>query len=144
MNAKKILFGLASTLLALTSVAHLLGHFATEAVGNNPTENQIYSLITTYIWNVAGTELTLWQLFRGYSLVFAALLAFVGVLNLAVLPGSTRGLLNRITAVDLAFLGLLLGISLRHFPTPPTYAFALIITLYLLSLMVGNGGSQES
>ncbi len=132
-------FRIGASLQIVTAGLHMIGHFSAREPANE-TEAQLLELMMNYRLDVGGVERTMMDLFQGFSLSFAALLVYVGLLNL-LLIGHVRARakgFRTATLINLALTAALVGVGALTFPLPPTVLFALSGLAFLAALALGR------
>lgn len=121
----------------VTAAFHMVGHLQGAAPAANDTEKTLWSLLTSYEFDMLGTKRTMWTLFQGFSLTFCALLAFVGTLDLAILRARREddALLRLVAGINAAGFGVMLAISATYFILPPTICLAIVSIAFVLALL---------
>lgn len=121
----------------VTAALHMVGHLQGAPPPTNETETTLWTLLTTYTYEFAGTKRTFWEFQQGFSLVFSIALAFVGALDLAILRlrRDDRGLLRLVAAFNAGMFGVLLAVSVAYFIPPPTICLAICATAFAVSLV---------
>jgi hypothetical protein len=82
----KRLFRAGSTVLLLFATAHLVGQLQGHPPPANESERTLYHLLETYVFDLAGTKRTMSQLIDGFSLMFSAQSAALGLIGWLVAP----------------------------------------------------------
>lgn len=132
-------FRIGASLQIVTAGLHMIGHFSAREPAND-TEAQLLHLMMNYRLDVGGVERTMMDLFQGFSLTFAALLVYVGLLNLMLvghLRTNTKGF-RAAALVNLVLTGVLVVVGALTFPVPPTALFALSGLAFLAALALGR------
>ena len=131
MDRKRTLFRLAAYGLVITAGLHLVGHFAPAAPPANESEETLRRLLTSYRFNFAGISRSTMDFLRGFSLSFAALALFVGILDLAIAryERTGRAFLQTVILINLLFVGVQLVIAAIYFIYPPIISFAIVFLL---------------
>lgn len=132
-------FRIGASLQIVTAGLHLIGHFSARDPANE-TEAQLLELMMSYRLDVGGVERTMMDLFQGFSLTFAVLLVYVGLLNLILLGHLRAGAkaFRWAALINLALTGVLVVVSALTFPLPPTVLFALSGLAFLAALALGR------
>ncbi len=144
MKKNTFWFKLGSYAMIVTAGLHMIGHFSSAEPAND-TEETLLNLMTTYQMDFGGIERSMRDLLQGYSLVFAASLFFVGVLNLMVARarGDDRAFLRTMTWMAAGYTGALLAISVTYFIYPPIVTIGVIVLCFVMSLLVGARRDQS-
>ena len=98
----------------------------------NDTERQLLDLMTNYKFNLLGSLRSMYELMRGFSIVFMLSALLLGVLAL-LLSGERAALLKRVAAVTTVWLVLVTAISLQYFFIIPTSFLAVALLLFALA-----------
>jgi len=107
----------------------------------NDTERQLLDLMTNYKFNLLGSLRSMYELLRGFSIVFMLSALVLGVLAL-LLSGERAALLKRVAAVTTVWLVLVTAISLHYFFIVPTSFLAVALLLFALAwLMLGSSAN---
>ena len=107
----------------------------------NDTERQLLELMTNYKFNLLGSLRSMYDLMRGFSIVFMLSALVLGVLAL-LLSGERDALLKRVAAVTTVWLVLVTAISLHYFFIVPTSFLAVALLLFALAWLK-LGGSRN-
>ena len=98
----------------------------------NDTERQLLDLMTGYKFNLLGSLRSMYELMRGFSIVFMLSALLLGVLAL-LLSGERAALLKRVAAVTTVWLVLVTAISLHYFFIVPSSFLAVALLLFALA-----------
>jgi hypothetical protein len=145
IERQRVFYRIGAWAWLLTAGLHLLGHFSGPAAPANPEEAELLRLMTDHVLDLMGVKLTMLKLVDGLSLSFSALLALVGLLDLAVvraLPQAGR-LGTQVAALNAAGAGALLAIGLGRFPPPPLVCFGVILAAFAASLPGSSEGEAR-
>jgi hypothetical protein len=116
---QRVFFRIGAWACVATAGIHMLGQFAPRPPAANPTEATLQRLLTTYQKDFgAGFSRTTMDFLKGFSLSFALMLLWAGLLSLLALrrlPEDAAGL-TRVARVNAVLAGLLLAISLAGLP----------------------------
>ena len=95
--------------------------------------------MTTYRFDFGGIERSMMDFLKGYSLILAASLVFVGVLNLVVVRarGDDHAFLRTVTWMAAGYTAGLLAISIAYFIYPPIVTIGFILLCFVVSLLMG-------
>ncbi len=126
----------------VAAVVHLIGHIAGPAPAANDTEQQLFTLMTSYHFALpGGSERTMTEFMSGYSLACAVLFATIGVLGLVVAKrGQHDSELMYVTARTSAIASAaVLIISLMYFFIVPTMLLAAVTLCFAVSAVRAPG-----
>ena len=129
MRTKRFLFRLSSYILVVTSGLHLVGHFTERVTPKDEAGRTLLDLMQTYALDYFGLQRTMLDFMTGYSLTFANMAFFVGVLNLAIVRfhPRDRNFLQTVILLNVLFSGVQLCIAARYFVHPPIISFGLTL-----------------
>jgi hypothetical protein len=142
MKKADLFFRLGNYTLIVTAGLHLLGHFYRRDPVNQ-TEANLLELMQ-YEMNVGGLFRSTQQVLGGFSLSFAVLLIYVGLLNQIAAGTRSESLLLRVTILNAGFCGIMLGVSIASFPLPPIALFGIAFPLFLASLVLQKATAAEA
>jgi hypothetical protein len=124
---QRVFFNVGCYAALLTASLHMIGHMQGPPRPANETEATLFTLMTTYVLDIAGTRLTLKTLTTGYSLMFSLFLVWIAVLGLFVLRRGAPDLVTDVARWNALFMAALLVLSATHFPLPPTVCIAVML-----------------
>ncbi len=127
------LFTAGAVVLILLGLAHSLSLFQTP-VPVNETERQLLDLMSSYRFNLMGSMRSADDLDRGFSISFIVGMLGLGVLDL-VLARERAGLLRRVALINIIWLAMMTGVSLRYFFAAPTSFLASALVIFALAWM---------
>lgn len=125
------LFKIGGVLLLVLGLVHSLS-LISAPVPANDTERQLLDLANNYRFNLMGSQRSLWNLMRGFSISFMLAALGFGALDL-VLSREPSALLKRVTLLNILWLALMIAISLCYFFAAPTFFLALPLVAFILS-----------
>ena len=127
----KRLFKTGGVWLLLVGLVHGVSLFGKMTPAND-TERQLLELMTNYKFNLLGSLRSMYELLRGFSIVFMLSALVLGVLAL-LLSGERAALLKRVAAVTTVWLVLVTAISLHYFFIVPSSFLAVALLLFALA-----------
>ena len=129
---QQALFRVGCWLSIVTAVVHLTGALAGRPAPADVNEAQLFAVAGEYRLALPGAERSLFELFDGFSLAFAVLLATQGAVGLAVAKRGRRdGALLVAVARAMALAGVaLLVISLTHWFLVPSLFIATMTSAF--------------
>jgi len=101
-------------------------------VALNDTERQLLDLMANYKSNIMGTQRSLAELMRGFSIAFMLSVFGLGALDL-VLAHERPALLRRVALINVVWLGLMTANSVRYFFIVPTSFLAVTLVIFALA-----------
>ncbi len=137
MNRRqRISFKFGAWLFLVTAAAHLAGHLSGSGKPADATEAELLRLMTTYTREMGHGLRSMWDLFAGFSLCFATLLALVGLLDLIVVRRhhADGAFMRQVTLANALGAVLLLALSVAYFFPPPTICLALVCAGFIGAL----------
>lgn len=126
---QRVFFGIGTWACIATAAIHMVGQLAGNPAPQNPTEEALFKLLTTYQKDFgAGFHRTTSDFLNGFSISFSLLLLWVGVLCLVLARsrGDEPALLRTVSGVCAVLSGLLLIVSVAYFFLPPTACLAVV------------------
>lgn len=117
--------------LILLGMAHSLSLFS-PMTPSNETERQLLSLMSNYRFDLAGSQRTVDNLLRGFSLCFILGAIGLGVLDLSLARGRVEQL-KRAALINVLWLAALTAVSLRYFFVVPTAFLLVALLLFVLA-----------
>jgi hypothetical protein len=125
------LFKAGTVALLILGLVHSLS-LIRDLVPTNDTERQLYSLMSSYKFNVMGSIRTMNDLLRGFSMSF--MLAALGFALFDVLLwGERPGLLKRVALANIIWLAAMSAVSLFYFFIVPTSFLAVTLLIFVLA-----------
>ena len=125
------LFTMGAVMLVVLGLVHALSLFQ-RPVPANDTERQLLGLMANYKFNLMGSERSMADLMRGFSIAF--MLAALGLGGLDLLVSRERaGLLKRVAMVNTIWLAAMTGVSLHYFFAAPTSFLAAPLLIFALA-----------
>jgi hypothetical protein len=97
----------------------------------NDTERQLLELMSSYKFNLMGSNRSMENLMRGFSISFMLAVWGLGALGL-VLVRERLGLLKRVALVNVIWPAVMTAVSLRYFFAAPS--FCLTVTFVIFGL----------
>jgi hypothetical protein len=137
MNRRqRLCFQCGAAMLLLTAAAHLAGHFSGGGPPADASEAELLRLMTTYTREMGHGPRSTMDLFSGFSLCFATLLALTGALDLLMLrrQATDAAFMRAATLLNALGAALLLALSIVYFFPPPTICLALVCGFFLAAL----------
>ena len=125
------LFKAGTVALLILGLVHSLS-LIRERVPANDTERQLFSLMSSYKFNLLGSMRSMDDLLRGFSVSF-----MLGALGFALfdllLWGERPGLLKRAALANTIWLAAMTAVSLRYFFVIPTSFLAVSLLIFVLA-----------
>jgi len=118
-------------LLIILGLVHSLSLIKNLAPSND-TERQLLDLMSNYKFDLMGSQRSMDNLFRGFSISFMLAALGLGVLDLVLRRERTQ-LLKRIALVNVLWLTAMTGVSLRYFFAAPTSFLVAALLVFLLA-----------
>jgi len=101
-------------------------------VPSNAQERQLLDLMSNYKFDLMGSQRSMDNLFRGFSISFMLAALGLGVLDLVLRRERTQ-LLKRIALVNALWLAAMTSVSLRYFFAAPTSFLVAALLVFLLA-----------
>jgi hypothetical protein len=133
-------FTAGAILLIILGLVHSLS-LIKALVPSNDTERQLLDLMSNYKFDLMGSQRSMDNLFRGFSISFMLAALGLGVLDLVLRRERTQ-LLKRIALVNALWLAAMTSVSLRYFFAAPTSFLVAALLVFLLAwstLPAGDG-----
>jgi hypothetical protein len=125
------LFKIGAGALLLLGLVHSISFFI-PMVAANDTEKQLLDLMANYKFNLMGSMCSMYGLMRGFSISF--MLAAFGFAALDFsLSNERSSLLKRIAAINILWLGTMVGVSLYYFFIMPTSFLLAALIIFVLA-----------
>ena len=124
------LFTAGGVALLVLGAIHALSLFV-KMVPANDSERQLLGLMSSYKFNLMGSNRSMENLMRGFSITFMLGAWGLGALDL-VLVRERLGLLKRVALVNVVWLAVMTAVSMTYFFAAPT--FCLTVTLVIFGL----------
>jgi hypothetical protein len=128
-TAGRRLFKSGAIALLIIGAVHSLSLFSRRAPAND-TERQLFSLMSTYQFNLLGTMRTMDALLRGFSISFMVATLGFGLFDI-VLFEERSALLKRIALVNVLWLAVMVVVALRYFFVVPLSFLAVALLLFI-------------
>ncbi|MFI5096875.1 MAG: hypothetical protein ACHQT6_02765 [Candidatus Acidiferrales bacterium] len=117
--------------LILLGLVHSISFFE-KLVPANDTERQLLDLMSSYKFNMMGSQRSMGDLFQGFSVAFMLAALAMGALTVAV-SNERTSLLKRVALVIAIWLALMTGVSLHYFFAAPTSFLVVALLLFVLA-----------
>jgi hypothetical protein len=127
---QRVSFQLGCYASLVTAGLHMVGHLQGNPPPANEAEETLFTLMRTYAFDIAGTRLTFETLFAGFSLTFSVFLVWLAATGLFIVRNAAPRLVRGVARGNAVFLAVLVGVSVLHFPLPPTVCLALILACF--------------
>jgi hypothetical protein len=124
-------FTAGAILLVILGLVHSLS-LIKAPVPSNDTERQLLDLMSNYKFDLMGSERSMDNLLRGFSISFMLAALVLGLLDL-VLRRERPQLLKRIALLNVVWLAAMTSVSLRYFFAAPTSFLVAALTVFLLA-----------
>ena len=124
-------FTAGAILLIILGLVHSLS-LIKAPVPSNDTERQLLDLMSNYKFDLMGSQRSMDNLFRGFSISFMLAALGLGVLDLVLRRERTQ-LLKRIALVNALWLAAMTSVSLRYFFAVPTSFLVAALLVFLLA-----------
>jgi hypothetical protein len=124
-------FTAGAILLIILGLVHSLSLIKNLAPSND-TERQLLDLMSNYKFDLMGSQRSMDNLFRGFSISFMLAALGLGVLDLVLRRERTQ-LLKRIALVNALWLAAMTSVSLRYFFAAPTSFLVAALLVFLLA-----------
>jgi hypothetical protein len=124
-------FTAGAILLVILGLVHSLS-LIKAPVPSNGTERQLLDLMSNYKFDLMGSERSMDNLLRGFSISFMLAALVLGLLDL-VLRRERPQLLKRIALLNVVWLAAMTSVSLRYFFAAPTSFLVAALTVFLLA-----------
>jgi hypothetical protein len=124
-------FTAGAILLIILGLVHSLS-LIKALVPSNDTERQLLDLMSNYKFDLMGSQRSMDNLFRGFSISFMLTALGLGVLDLVLRRERTQ-LLKRIALVNALWLAAMTSVSLRYFFAAPTSFLVAALLVFLLA-----------
>jgi hypothetical protein len=124
-------FTAGAILLIILGLVHSLS-LIKALVPSNDTERQLLDLMSNYKFDLMGSQRSMDNLFRGFSISFMLAALGLGVLDLVLRRERTQ-LLKRIALVNALWLAAMTSVSLRYFFAVPTSFLVAALLVFLLA-----------
>jgi len=124
-------FTAGAILLIILGLVHSLS-LIQAPVPSNDTERQLLDLMSNYKFDLMGSERSMDNMFRGFSISFMLAALVLGLLDLVLRRERTQ-LLKRIALVNVLWLAAMTGVSLRYFFAAPTSFLVAALLVFLLA-----------
>jgi len=118
-------------LLVILGLVHSLS-LIKASVPSNDTERQLFDLMSNYKFDLMGSQRSMDNMFRGFSISFMLAALVLGLLDLVLRRERTQ-LLKRIALVNVLWLATMVGVSLRYFFAAPTSFLVAALLVFLLA-----------
>ncbi len=125
------LFKAGAIALLILGLVHSLS-LIRDLVPANDTEKQLLGLMSSYKFNLMGSLRGMDDLLRGFSVSFMLAAFGFGIFDV-VLWGERSGLLKRAALVNILWLAVMVGVSLRYFFIIPISFFAITLLIFVLA-----------
>jgi hypothetical protein len=125
------LFRAGGILLILLGLLHSLS-LIHPPEAKNDIERQLFDLMFNYRFDLAGSQRTMWNLFRGFSIAFMLGCFGMGGLDLA-LWNESNATMKRAALVTILWLATMLAVSLRYFFIFPTTCLAVSLLVFIVA-----------
>lgn len=122
------LFTAGAIFLLVLGLVHSLSLFQKQVPANN-TERQLLDLMSNYKFNVMGSMRSMDDFLRGFSISFMLACFGLGALDL-VLIHERSSLLKRVALVNIAWLAVMIVVSLNYFFIAPTSFLTLALLIF--------------
>jgi hypothetical protein len=117
--------------LLLMGAVHSLS-FIKPLTPQNATERQLFDLMSNYKFNVAGTMRSMDNFMTGFSICFMLAALGFGLLDLSLVK-ERAALLKRISLVNVLWLVVMVGVSLRYFFVVPVTFLSVALLIFVLA-----------
>ena len=124
-------FTAGAILLVILGLVHSLS-LIKAPVPSNDTERQLLDLMSNYRFDLMGSQRSMNDMFRGFSISFMLAALVLGLLDLVLRRERTQ-LLKRIALVNVLWLAAMTGVSLRYFFAAPTSFLVAALLVFLLA-----------
>jgi hypothetical protein len=124
-------FTAGAILLVILGLVHSLS-LIKAPVPSNDTERQLLDLMSNYKFDLMGSERSMDNMLRGFSISFMLAALVLGLLDLVLRRERTQ-LLKRIALVNVLWLLAMTGVSLRYFFAAPTSFLVAALLVFLLA-----------
>ena len=117
-------------MLILFGLAHMIGHLQGQKGANmTDAEKKVVEVMQGNSFDLAGTKRTMWDLFQGFSLMFAVQSLALGIVGWIATPD--RGLCAAFAAASIAFA----LVSIAYFFVVPTSFVVVSALLFAVALL---------
>ena len=117
--------------LLLMGAVHSLS-FIKPLTPQNATDRQLFDLMSNYKFNVAGTMRSMDNFMTGFSICFMLAALGFGLLDLSLVK-ERAALLKRISLVNVLWLVVMVGVSLRYFFVVPVTFLSVALLIFVLA-----------
>jgi len=117
--------------LLLMGAVHSLS-FIQKQTPANETERQLLDLMSNYKFNALGSMRSMENFLTGFSISFMLAALGFGLLNLSLVK-ERAALLKRISLVNILWLVVMVGVSLRYFFIIPIAFFSAALLIFALA-----------
>ena len=117
--------------LLLMGAVHSLS-FIKPLTPQNATERQLFDLMSNYKFNVAGTMRSMDNFMTGFSICFMLAALGFGLLDLSLVK-ERAALLKHISLVNVLWLVVMVGVSLRYFFVVPVTFLSVALLIFVLA-----------
>ena len=132
------LFTAGAIVLIILGLVHSLSLIQTP-VPSNDTERQLLALMSSYKFNLMGTQRSMLNLMDGFSIAFMLAALGLGTVDFTLRREPTR-LLKRVAFVNTLWLAAMTAVSLRYFFAAPTSFLAAALLIFLLATLTLRSG----
>jgi hypothetical protein len=133
MNDKwgRRLFIAGAVMLIVIAAVHSISLFQ-KPMARNDSEKQLMELMTNYRFTVMGSERTMNDFLRGFSISFGLASLGFGVLDFT-LRRERAALLKRVALVNVIWLAVMTGVSWYYFFAAPASFLAVTMLIFVLA-----------
>lgn len=131
------LFGAGAALLLLLGLVHSFSLFE-KLTPANATEKQLLDLMVGYKLNLMGSNRSMADLLRGFSVSFMLAVLGFGMLDL-LLARERAGLLKRLALINTIWLAAMTAASVRYFFVAPTSFLVAALVIFTLAWLTLPG-----
>jgi hypothetical protein len=137
-----VFFRIGSWGCVAAAAIHTLGQLTPRPTPQNPTEETLLKLLNTYQKNYgAGFHRSMSDFLNGFSISFAVLLVWVGVLCILTLRRhqADARFMRTVASVCAVFAGAVLAVSAVYFFLPPTVCLAVVFLGFAGAALLSTG-----
>jgi len=132
------LFTAGAIVLIILGLVHSLS-LVKAPVPSNDTERQLLDLMSSYKFNLMGTQRSMQNLMTGFSVAFMLAALGLGAVDFSLRREPTQ-LLKRVAFLNTLWLAAMTAVSLRYFFAAPTSFLAAALLIFLLATLTLRSG----